>query len=52
MTSKGKGWNYLAMKKIPALFIGLISKHHDDFYCLNCLDFFATKNKHESDKKM
>ena len=23
------------------------SKHHSDFYCLNCLHSFATENKHE-----
>ena len=29
----------------------MTSKHHSDFYCLNCLHSFATKNKHKSHKK-
>ena len=27
-------------------------KNHGDFYCPNCLHYFATKNKHESHKKV
>ena len=29
----------------------MTSKHHDGFYCLNCLHFFQTENKLESHKK-
>ena len=29
-----------------------MSKHHGDFYCLNCLHSFATENKSESHKKV
>ena len=29
-----------------------MSKHHGDFYCLNCLHSFATENKCESHKKV
>ena len=29
-----------------------MSKHHGDFYCLNCLHSFAIKNKLESHKKV
>ena len=29
-----------------------MSKHHGDFYCLNCLHSFATENKRESYKKV
>ena len=35
-------WHYLAVKKLSALLRGIISKHHGDFYCLNCLYSFAT----------
>ena len=31
-------------KKTPALLRGITSKHHGDFYCLNCLHSFRTKN--------
>ena len=39
-------------KKLPALLKRIISKHHGDFYCLNCLHSFATENKRESHKKV
>ena len=45
----GKGWHYLAVTKLSALLRGINSKHHADFYCLNC---FATKNPLESHKKV
>ena len=45
-------WHYLALKKLSALLRGITSKHHGDFYCLNCLHSFATENKREFDKKV
>ena len=30
----------------------ITSKHHGDFYCLNCLHSFATENKLQSHKKV
>ena len=39
-------------KKLSALLSGITSKHHSDFYCLNCLHSFATENKRESHKKV
>ena len=44
----GEKWHYLAVKKLSALLKGITSKHHDDFYCLNCLHSFATEKKLES----
>ena len=40
----GKGWHYLAVKKLSAWFRGIISKRDGHFYCLNCLHWFSTKN--------
>ena len=37
--------------KSPILLREITSKHHIDFYCLNCLYSFATKNKCEFYKK-
>ena len=51
MITIGEGWHYLAVKKPLALLIGIISKNKSDFYCLNCIRFFRTKNKHESSVK-
>ena len=43
-----KGWHYLAVKKLFVLLYGITSKHKGDFYCLNCLHSFRTKNKLKS----
>ena len=45
-------WHYLAIKKISALLRGIISKNNGDFYCLNCLHSFRTKNKLELHKRV
>ena len=39
-------------KKLPVLLRGITSKHHSDFYYLNCLHSFATKNRLESHKNL
>ena len=52
MISNGKKWYYLAVKEISALLRGVTSKNNSDFYCLNCLHSFKTKNKRESHKKV
>ena len=36
------------MKKLSALLRGITSKNDGDFYCLNSLHSFRTKNKFES----
>ena len=38
-------------KKLSALLRGITSKNCGDFYCLNCLHSFRTKNKLESHKR-
>ena len=40
-----ESWHYLVAKKLSALLRGITSKHQGDFYYLNCLHSFATKNK-------
>ena len=51
MIPNGKGWHYLAVKKLSALSRGVTSKHYGDFYCLNCLHSFVTEKRLESHKK-
>ena len=46
-----EGWHYLAVKKLPKLLRGITSKH-GDFYCLNYLHSFRTKNKCKSNEKV
>ena len=52
MISDGEKWHYLALQKLSALLKGITSKNNGDFYCLNCLHSFKTKNKPESHKKV
>ena len=45
-----KEWRqYIALKR---LLRGITSKHHHDFYCLNCLYSFRTENKLKSHNKV
>ena len=37
-------------KKLSALLRGITSKHYGNFYCMNCLYSFRTKNKLELHK--
>ena len=45
-------WHYLPVKKLSALLRRITSKHFGDFYCMNCLHSFRTKNKLESHKRV
>ena len=51
MITNVEGLHYLAVKKLSALLRGITSKHNGNFYCLNCLHSFRTKNKPESHKR-
>ena len=41
MIPNGKKWHYLTVKNLLVLLTWINSKHHDHFYCLNCLHSFA-----------
>ena len=43
---------YLAVKELSALLTGITSTSNGNFYCLNCLHSFRTKNKLELHKKV
>ena len=45
-------WYYLAVKKLSTLLRRITSKHHGNFYCLNCLHSFKTDNKLKSHEKV
>ena len=45
MITDGKKWHYLAVKGLSALLRGIKSKYEGDFYCLNFVYLFRTKNK-------
>ena len=46
-----KGWRSLAVTKLSVLLREITSKHHDNFYCLNCHHLFVTENRREYRKK-
>ena len=52
MIQNGEGWHYLSVKKLSALLWKITSKHHGNFYWLNCFHSLVTKNKCESQKKV
>ena len=52
ISKREKKWHYLAVKNLSALLRGITSKHHGDFYCLNCIHSFATENKLQSHKRV
>ena len=39
-------------KKLSAFLKGITSKHHGEFYCLNCFHSFRTEYKLESHNKV
>ena len=45
-------WHCLAVKHSSELSRGITSKHHGDFYCLNCLHSFKTEDKLRSHEKV
>ena len=45
MTGDGKKYHYLAATNLSGLLQGNSSNHTGDFYCLNCLNSYTTKNK-------
>ena len=47
-----EGWHYLEVKKLSTLLRAIVSKHHGNFYCLNCLHSFRTENKLKSHEKV
>ena len=51
--NEGKeGWHYLTVKRLCTLLRGITSKHHGDFFCLNCLHSFRTENKLKCHEKV
>ena len=52
MIPNDEKWYYLAVKKLSPLLRGTTSKHHVEFYCLNCLHSFTTGKNPESHKKV
>ena len=52
ITDGTNNWHYLAIKNISGLLRGITSNHNGDFYCLNCLHSYRTKNKLKKHEKI
>ena len=52
MISNGENWHYLTVKDLSRLLRGITSNHDGDFYCLNCLHSYRTKNKLEAHEEI
>ena len=52
MISNGEKWHYTAVTRLSGLLRGVTYNHNDDFYCLNCVHAFRTKNKLEEHKNI
>ena len=52
MVTDGKEWHYLAVEKLSALLRRITSNHNGDFYCINCLHSFRTRNKLKNHKNV
>ena len=52
MITDAEKWHYLVVNNLSRLLRGVTSKHHADFYCLNCFHSYRTKTKLEAHKKI
>ena len=52
MITDGEKWNCLTVTNLPFLLRGANSKPNGDYYCINCLHSFRTKNKLKSHKNV
>ena len=52
MITDDKKWHYLAVKSLSAYFREITSNNHGDFYCLNRLHSYRTKEKLKEHEKV
>ena len=52
MITDDKKWHYLVVKSLFALFREITPNNHGDFYCLNCLHSYRTKEKLKEHEKV
>ena len=51
MITDGEKWHYFAVRRLSALLRRITSNHNGDFYCLNCLHSYRTKNMVTAEEK-
>ena len=52
MITDGTKWHDLAVKTLSGLLRGITGNNHGDFYCLNCLHSYTTKNRLKKHQKI
>ena len=52
ITNDGEKWHYLAVNKLSALLKGITLNNQGEFYCLNCLHLYRTKEKLKNYEKV
>ena len=52
ITNDNENWHYLAVKSLSGLLRGIISNCNGDFYCLNCLYSYRTKERLQKHEKV
>ena len=52
MITDGTKWHYLALKTLSGFLRGITGNNHGDFYCLNCLHSYTTKNRLKKHQKI
>ena len=52
MINDGDKWHSLTVRRLSALLRGITSKHHGDFYCLNCFHSYPSKESLENHMKL
>ena len=52
MITDGTKWHYLAVKTLSGLLRGITGNNRGDFYCLNCLHSYTTKNRLKKHQKI
>ena len=50
LTTDGKKWYYLALKRLSTIPRRMTSKNDGDFYCLNCLHLYRTEKPNDNNK--
>ena len=52
MITDGTKWHYLVVQTLSGLLRGIMGSSHSDFYCLNCLHSYTTKNRLKKHQKI
>ena len=52
ITDEKNNWHYAAIKNMKRLIRGVVSIHHGDFFCRNCMHLFRTSSKLKNHERL